>query len=132
MRRTTVVAVATLLLVSPATRGAGAPDVASEAVILLERWSTAVRDHRPGRLDDHLKIVTGFTYDDRRILDQPMKMFLSALSGRRYETGTEREQKVYRLAQAARAPIRATNDSSSAPSFSTPTPRSRASPSRRR
>src|SRR5690349_21987296 len=99
-----VVAIA-LMMLPAVPRAAGAPQFAADAVVLLERWNAAVREHKPGMLDPHLKNIAALTYEDRRTLDPAMKLFLSALTGRRYEPVTEPERQAYQLAVTARAEV---------------------------
>lgn len=86
-----------------ALRSAAAADFSATGVALLERWTATIRNHTAGRLDPSIEVVTAFTYQDRLLLDGPMWVFLSVLSGSRYEPETELQQRVYRLALASRA-----------------------------
>ena len=103
--RTVIVTIALTVMITgaPSVLRAESDDFAPIGVALLERWNAAVSKHTPGTIDAALDVVTGFSYDDRRLLDAPMRTFLSVLSGRRYEPNTAAERKVDALARASLA-----------------------------
>lgn len=52
----------------------------------LRTWVNAVRTHTPGRADDSVLTVAGFSYETREDLNTGMGLFLRALMGWTYKT----------------------------------------------
>lgn len=92
-----------MVIGAPSALRVEADDFSGIGVALLERWSAAVSRHAPGTIDAGVDLVTALTYEDRRLLDAPMRMFLSVLAGGRYEPDTDAQRKVDALARASRA-----------------------------
>lgn len=92
-----------IVLMCSATPRATAEDVSAAGVALLERWSNAVASHTPRRLDEGLDHVMALTYEDRRALDAPMRIFLSVLAGRGNVPVNALEKRIDALARGFRS-----------------------------
>ncbi|HET7695169.1 MAG TPA: tetratricopeptide repeat protein [Vicinamibacterales bacterium] len=102
MRRRAI-ALVTLAIAAVAPAPAAASDFPASGVAVLERWAGAVGSHTPGVLDQAADRIMAFTYHERQLLDDPLRTFLSILSGRRYDPDTELQRKVDALARASLA-----------------------------
>jgi tetratricopeptide (TPR) repeat protein len=102
MQRLLIIVLAAAFVAASTVRAA-ADDFSTTGVALLERWNTAIWNHAPGARDGSVALVLSFTYEDRRLLDAPMRTFLTILSGRRYVPNGPLQEKVQQLAFASQA-----------------------------
>jgi tetratricopeptide (TPR) repeat protein len=73
-------------------------------VLMVERWTTAVMTHRPGRADGSVEFVNALTADERKVLNEGLAVFQTALIGRVVTTSTETKRIAEMGADFARKP----------------------------
>jgi tetratricopeptide (TPR) repeat protein len=103
MRRAMAFAVlAVVVLARGGPAAARSDDITPAAVAAVERWVSAVRNHRPGLRDPEVEMVSVLTFDQRTELSVGMGFFLSFLQGKPLVIKTPAENQLARMAGATR------------------------------
>jgi tetratricopeptide (TPR) repeat protein len=89
-----------VVLVAADVTAARAQTMASAAA--LDRWVTAVREHKPGRSDKPAATIAALSYANRVALNQAMPLFLRGLQGKAVSKDSDAQRQIDALVHAVR------------------------------